>query len=162
MNISGDTPGVNYVDYFTKQFPKDLASMAALRDELATRQGALSAAEAALADRDAAAKELEAAKVEAAGIKADAVKLNDAAKDAAAKVKTREAAVSEGESALAAKVKATEDDLAVRLKACATLEAGQAKLTAELAERSDKLGADSAALNARIKDFQAKVANLSA
>ena len=58
MNISGDTPGVDYVAYFTKQLPKDLAAMAALRDELAVRQGALSAAEAALADRDAAAKVL--------------------------------------------------------------------------------------------------------
>jgi len=62
MNISGDTPGVNYIEYFTKQMPLDLAAMAALRDELAVRQGALSAAEAAVADRDAAAAELAAAK----------------------------------------------------------------------------------------------------
>ena len=45
MNISNDTPGTDYLTYFTTQMPKDLAAMAALRDELAVRQGALSADE---------------------------------------------------------------------------------------------------------------------
>ena len=54
MNISNDTPGTDYIKYFTEQLPKDLAQMAALRDELAIRQGALSAAEATVADREAA------------------------------------------------------------------------------------------------------------
>ena len=40
---------MNYVDYFTNQFPKDLAQMAVLRDELATRQGALTAADRLIA-----------------------------------------------------------------------------------------------------------------
>ena len=44
MNIINDTPGTDYLSYFTTQMPKDLAAMAALRDELAIRQGALSAA----------------------------------------------------------------------------------------------------------------------
>lgn len=162
MNISGDTPGVDYVDYFTKQFPKDLAAMAALRDELATRQGALSAAEAALADRAAAAKELELAKDEAAAIKNDAAQVKAKAKADADKVKAREDAVAAREAALAKQVSDTEADLAVRLKACETLEAGQAKLTAELSARSDKLNEDAVALDARIKSFQEKVANLSA
>ena len=54
MNISNDNPSVDYVDYFTKQFPQDLAKMAALKDELAVRQGALSAAQDAIADREKA------------------------------------------------------------------------------------------------------------
>lgn len=62
MNILNDAPSVNYVDYFTNQFPKDLAQMAALRDELAIRQGALSAAQDALVDREKARQELDAAK----------------------------------------------------------------------------------------------------
>lgn len=62
MQISNDTAALNYVDYFTKQLPIDLATMAALRDELATRQGALSAAENAVADRAKAAEELAAAR----------------------------------------------------------------------------------------------------
>lgn len=162
MNVSGDTPGVDYVAYFTKQFPQDLARMAALRDELATRQGALSAAEAAVADRDTAAKELATAKSEAAVILAEAKDVATKTKEAAAAVKARETAVTAAEAALANKVKSVEDDLAVRLKACETLEAGQARLTAELTERNEKLDADVADLKARVQAFQAKVAALSA
>ena len=72
MNISNDAPAMNYVDYFTTQFPKDLAQMAVLRDELAIRQGALTAAEDAVADRKKAAKELEDAQKEAESIRNDA------------------------------------------------------------------------------------------
>jgi len=46
MDISGDNNHVSYdkaIDYFTKQFPLDLAQMMAARDELAQRQGAISA-----------------------------------------------------------------------------------------------------------------------
>ena len=49
MNISNDSPAVDYVKYFTDQFPKDLAQMASLRDELAKRQGAMSAVQDAAA-----------------------------------------------------------------------------------------------------------------
>jgi pyruvate dehydrogenase E1 component beta subunit len=49
---------MDYMDYFTNQLPKNLATMAALRDELAVRQGALSAAQEAVADRAKAAEEL--------------------------------------------------------------------------------------------------------
>jgi hypothetical protein len=55
-----------------------------------------------------------------------------------------------------------EADLAARLKACASLEAGQAKLTADLSELKAKLDNEAAALELRVKDFQAKVAALSA
>ncbi len=162
MNVSGDTPGVDYVEYFTKQFPQDLARMAALRDELATRQGALSAAEAAVADRDTASKELTAAKSEAAAILAEAKDVATKTKEAAAAAKARETAVAATEVALADKVKTVEADLAVRLKACENLEVGQAKLTAELTARSEKLDADVADLKARVQAFQAKVAAISA
>jgi hypothetical protein len=38
MIISSDTTsGVNYLTYFTKQLPQDLARFAALRDELEVR-----------------------------------------------------------------------------------------------------------------------------
>ena len=41
-SISNDTSAnIDYVDYFVNQLPKNLAQMAALRDELAVRQGAL-------------------------------------------------------------------------------------------------------------------------
>jgi len=161
MDISGDNSNVDYIKYITKQLPKDLVNMLALRDELAVRQGALSAAEAAIADRDAAAAELAAAKEEAAAIKADATKANAKSKERETAVGARETAVDAREIASAKAVSDAEADLAARLKACDSLEAGQAKLTAELADRSAKLDSDNAALEARIKAFQQKVANLS-
>ena len=48
MDISNGSGGIDsskLVDYFSKQFLKDLGEMAVLRDELAKRQGALSAVE---------------------------------------------------------------------------------------------------------------------
>ena len=63
---------MDYMDYFLNQLPKNLATMAALRDELAVRQGALSAAQDAVADRAKAAEELAAAKVTAAEMVAGA------------------------------------------------------------------------------------------
>ena len=81
MQVSNDTPALNYVEYFTKQLPVDLATMAALRDELAIRQGALSAAQDAIADRAAATAELAKARTDAAAIMADAKTASDAAKE---------------------------------------------------------------------------------
>jgi len=59
MNIANDSPSTDYITYFTQQLPKDLAAMAALRDELAKRQGALSAVEDANKMREEAKAELE-------------------------------------------------------------------------------------------------------
>ena len=59
MQVSNDTPAaLNYVEYFTKQLPIDLAALAKLRDELAIRQGALTAPQDAMTDREAARQEL--------------------------------------------------------------------------------------------------------
>ena len=46
MDISNGAGGIDsskFIDYFTKQLPLDLAQMATLRDELARRQGAMTA-----------------------------------------------------------------------------------------------------------------------
>ena len=51
MDLSNGSGGIDsskLVDYFTTQFLKDLGQMAALRDELAKRQGALTAVEDAI------------------------------------------------------------------------------------------------------------------
>jgi hypothetical protein len=72
MQVSNDTPALNYVEYFTKQLPVDLANMAMLRDELAVRQGALSAAQDAITDRAKAAEELATARDQAAAMVASA------------------------------------------------------------------------------------------
>ena len=93
MNVSNDSPAVDYVQYFTKQFPQDLAQMATLRDELAKRQGAMSAVEASLKDREAAKAELEKAKVQADDLVAEAKADNAAAKAKLAEVKDKEKAL---------------------------------------------------------------------
>lgn len=162
MIVSNDTPQLDFIDYIKKQFKTDLLQMIELRSELAKRQGAMSAVENAVADREAAAKELDAAKAEAKAIKEDAA--NDAAKakKALADVKARETAVANAESALEQKVNAVEADLATRTKACDTREAGLEKQADDLAARKSQLDADIAAHAARVKEFQAKVASLTA
>ena len=80
MNVSQDSAPMDYMDYFINQLPRNLATMAALRDELAVRQGALSAAQDAVADRAKAAEELAAAR-------ATAAEMVSGAKDARAALK---------------------------------------------------------------------------
>lgn len=89
MNVSNDAPPMDYLKYFTEQLPQDLARMTALRDELAIRQGALSAVELTVKDRKAAEQELAAAKAEAADILADAKKVSDEAKATLADLKAQ-------------------------------------------------------------------------
>ena len=162
MNISNDTPALNYVEYFTKQLPVDLATMAALRDELAIRQGALSAAQDAVADRAKAAAELATAKTQAAEMVAAAKDKNDKAK-----VKTDELAARETE--LADQVKAFETfsaerdaALTIRENTFDTRERRQSENQTRLDALEAKLAEDQASLDARVKDFQAKVAALKA
>ena len=85
MEISNDTShGVDYLYYFTTQLPQDLARLAALREELQVRQGAMSAVEDATRMRDEAAQILASAKEEA-----DALKADTKAKNADATVKKK-------------------------------------------------------------------------
>ena len=72
MIVANDIPQMDYIDYFTRQLPLNLASMAALRDELVVRQGALSAAQDALQDRDLARQEREAAAADREQARVDA------------------------------------------------------------------------------------------
>ena len=137
MNISNDIPPTDFVDYFTKQLPIDLANMAALRDELAKRQGAMSAVEASLADRAKAADELAAAKAQA--------------KDIDAKAKKKQADLAAREAAVAAAEKRAAET-------AAALEGRERNL----AEAETKLAADRAAFDEKFKEFQAKVASITA
>jgi hypothetical protein len=159
MNITNDSTGnPDFIGYFTKQFLTDLGRMAELRDELAKRQGALTAVEDAIkvkskADSYALTKQaeidslVEAAKV--AKYEADAlvVKLK-------ADGKVFEAKVAATETALEAR----EKDVAGREKKAEANEATIARRNNEISVANDKLNADSAALELRVKAFQAKVA----
>ena len=160
MNIMNDQPNVDYVTYFTQQLPKDLAAMAQLRDELAKRQGALSAVEKANKDREKAAKVLENATAEAAVIVEDAQKVakaNDAKK---AELSALEEALLGQQNSFASEMAAKTADLTSREKQVAKRETTVSALQTEYSSKLQSLDADRAALDARIKAFQDKVAAL--
>lgn len=160
MNIINDSSSVDYLTYFTKQMPKDLAAMAVLRDELAVRQGALSAAEDTVKLKAQAAAALESATAEAAAILADAKEQNAAAKAKKSAQDTREKQLDVRENEFLAKSDARDKDLTLRetqmQKQIDALDAKDAKLFAA----SAKLDEDRTALEARIKAFQDKVASI--
>ena len=162
MNVSNDTPSMNYVEYFTKQLPIDLASMAALRDELAVRQGALSAAQDAVTDRATAAAELTAARSQAADLVAVAKDREEKSKAKAAELTARESAVTDSIKAFDAASAERGTALGLREKASDTREARQQRIQADLDAKAAQLSADQAALDARVQAFQDKVAALKA
>jgi hypothetical protein len=162
MNIVNEQPNVDYVTYFTQQLPKDLAAMAQLRDELAKRQGALSAVEKANKDREKAAKVLEAATAEAATIVADAQKVADASAAKKAELYVLETELVADRKSFVSEAAAKTSDLMNREQQVANREAAVAALQTEYATKLQALDADRAALNARVKAFQDKVAALSA
>jgi chromosome segregation ATPase len=162
MNVSNDTPSMNYVEYFTKQLPVDLASMAALRDELAVRQGALSAAQDAVTDRATAAAELTAARSQAADLVAVAKDREEKSKAKAAELTARESAVTDSIKAFDAASAERGTALGLREKASDTREARQQRIQADLDAKAAQLSADQAALDARVQAFQDKVAALKA
>jgi len=159
MNIQNDSAAaVDYVTYFTKQLPQDLAAMAALRDELAIRQGAMTAVEDAAKLREEAKQLLATTKADAqasqlasSSIISDA-KAQKQAQDARQKeLDKRDAdmndAASENARALAAQTKANDAQAASLAAREATLTQAQAKL----AEAQSVLAS-------RIATFQSKAA----
>lgn len=162
-DITNDVkPPTDYVDYFTKQLPQDLARMASLRDELEKRQGAMTSVEDSLRDRKAAADELAQAKADAAVILQDA---NAQARE----VTADRAALAAAKNKFAAESKTHADSLAKRellVESRETRLAVAEKVLAEgqaaLEKAQAKLASDTAILEARVKAFQEKVAHLTA
>jgi chromosome segregation ATPase len=161
MNITNDSTGSpDYIGYFTKQFLTDLGRMAELRDELAKRQGALSAVEATIKAKNAA-------DVYALGKKVDADAILEKAKDAKATAEALVAELKNNGAELEARIAVNDAELAQREKDVATREKKvQANATAldlrfgELKAENDKLDAATAALDARIKAFQDSIKNI--
>jgi hypothetical protein len=160
MNIINDQPSVDYLTYFTEQLPKDLAAMAQLRDELAKRQGAMSAVEKANKDREKAAKELDAAVAKAALIVEDAEKVARANDTKKADLDAREAALLAEQKSFATEAAAKTAGLMAREQQVAKFEAAVVVLQTEYATKLQSVDADRIALDARIKAFQDKVAAL--
>lgn len=163
MDISNGNGGINsgkLVDYFTKQFLKDLGEMAALKAELEARQGALSAVEDANklradADAYAAAKKAEAddnlraAKLKNAESDIRKINLDKTLASFEVTAKTVNAELDEREKTLSGK-----------LKSLVESEAAVAKANEKAASLIATLEADRATLDARVKAFQDKVASI--
>ena len=160
MNISNDTPSMDYLAYFTTQMPKDLAAMAALRDELAIRQGALSAAEDTVKLKADAAAALESATAEAAAMRAEAKVYMQEAKAQKAAADKREKDLNDRDDKASAQFASREKALSVKemqvQSQMNSLEAKDARLFADQAQ----LESDRVALDARVKAFQDKVASI--
>jgi len=163
MNISSDNGEIDsskFIDYIKKQFPTDLAQMIVLRDELAKRQGALSAVEDANTlrlDADSYAKSV---KAEADVNLAQAKEANNASKELKKALETKEVDLNGREGQYEKDLAAFSKSVESQKKAVADAEASIAKAQVALQTKQDQIDADRTALDARIKSFQAKVASL--
>lgn len=160
MNITNDSAQTDYITYFTKQLPQDLAAMAALRDELALRQGALSAVADAAKMREEAARTLASTKDECATLKTDTQAKNA---EATAKKKLQDAREADLDAREVAAAKAAEDtqaSLTSQALMLGKLEAALIAREGKLEEGLAVLAAGKADLDARVKLFQAKAAAL--
>ena len=163
MNVFGDSGGIDsakFLEYVAKQLPLDVAAMVKAKQEMAKRQGAMTAVEEAHKLRAAAQAALDAAKDQAAGILADA---QAQAAEAASKMveqDTREAAMNAREAAFSASSASQIADLIRRESEVASRESTVQAAAASNATLQSQLQADRNALDSRIKAFQGKVAAL--
>jgi len=163
MDISNGSGGIDsskLMDYFTKDFLKDLGKMAVLRDELAKRQGAMSAVENATKLRADAEAYAASKKSEIDGALADAKETNAKSKAQKADLDARETDIDDKAKALAIADAAFNNSVAAKEQSLANKEAALLKAQNELKIAQDKLASDQATLDARVKAFQAKVASI--
>jgi chromosome segregation ATPase len=163
MDLSNGSGGIDsskLIDYFTKDFLKDLGQMAVLRDELAKRQGALSAVEDAnnlRSDADAYAKSV---KAEADVNLTQAKEANNASKELKKALDAKEADLNKREGQYEKDSAALNKAVEAHKIAVNDAESAVALAQVNLQTRQDQIDADRAALDARIKAFQSKVASL--
>ena len=160
MNITNDGAQTDYITYFTKQLPQDLANMAALRDELALRQGALSAVEDSTKMREEAARTLASTKDECATLKTDTQAKNAEANAKKTRQDIREADLNARAAAATKAAEDTQAGLTSQALMLGKLEAALIAREGKLEEGLVALAAGKADLDARVKLFQAKAAAL--
>lgn len=159
-NGSGGIDSNKLMDYFTKQFLKDLGEMAVLRDELAKRQGALSAVEDANRIRAEADAYAQSRQGETDINLAQAKEANAVAKALQMSLDNREAALNVREGKLDKDTSELAKAVAAHKQAVADAEASLQATEKAVKQAQDKLAADQAALDARVKAFQDKVASI--
>jgi len=159
---AGVIDSAKFLDYITTQLSSDVATLVKTRDELAKRQGALTAVNEAVADRQAAAKELADAKEQAKALLDDAKTKHSRSAAKVADLVAREEKLSALEKSTTDALNAREKDIQNREQILATRESQVVAQAARNDERAAQLDAAEAALAARVKAFQDKVAALSA
>lgn len=159
---SGSIDSAKLIEYITKDFPGEFKQLIEARDELAKRQGALSAVDKALKDRAKAEQTLAAAEKQANDMLATAAaKLQDAAVQLA-DLEAKQTAFDKSQKEFAAAVKAKESDFNDREVQLIAREQSLANAQEVCNDKLAAVEADRISLNARIKAFQDKVAALSA
>jgi chromosome segregation ATPase len=163
MNITNDAGSLDsgkFLEYIKKNLSSDVAQLVATKDELAKRQGALSAVEATIKAKDAA-------DAYALSKKVDADAILEKAKEAKATAEALVAELKNNGAELEARIAVNDAELAQREKDVATREkkvqANANELDVrfgELKAENDKLDAATAALDARIKAFQDSIKNI--
>ena len=158
MNISGDT-GTGTIDLLklVEELPKNLVHMAALRDELAKRQGAVSAVEASLKASEEAQAYAKKTKADADVLKHEAKAKHDAA---IAKEKELEAKKKAFGDEQVLTIKANDEaakSLASREKNVTNREMSADVREAELLAKLNAYNSEKAMFDERVKAFQAKV-----
>jgi len=160
--LTNDIAAFDPIEYYTKQLPLDLARLTALRDELAKRQGALTAVEETHKDREDAAVVLETAKRQAAKILADAKAADAEAKTKAGGLDAREALLTRTHADIIAAVTAREEAVTGREYTVAAREASAAVKEQSLDAMAAKLEAEKNAFNTKVDAFQNMAAQLKA
>ena len=163
MDLSNGSGGIDsskLIDYFTKDFLKDLGQMAVLRNELAKRQGALSAVEDANKLRSDAQIYAQGLKTEAEVNLNQAKQANASAKELKTALDTREASLNTREGEYEKNTAALEKAVQAHKKAVADAEVSLQTAQNALKNEQSRLVADQIALDARVKAFQDKVASI--
>ena len=157
---SGEIDTAKFLEYVAKQLPADVATLVKTKQELAKRQGAITAVNDAIKLRASAESALTAAQEQAAAILEDARSAAVKTADQKAEQDAREAVLNAREAAFLASFASKNDELTRREIEVTAREHTVREDAAENAAVFEQLQVDQNALDLRIKAIQDKVATL--
>lgn len=160
MDVFQSGTPVDYFEYFSKQFPEVVLNMARLRDELALRQGAINAVQDTLKAREEAQFILANAKQEAANLLAQAKVNLDNAENKSAEANALLAQIKAQAADFAKNADAQMTQIQSREKLCADRAKELSEKESALAAKEQSLARMQSDLDAKVKEFQSRVANI--
>lgn len=158
---NGEIDPAKFLEYVQKRFSTDLANMVKTRDELAMRQGALTAVKDAAEDRQRAASALADALMEADILRAAAKAVSEAAAKQKTDLDEREATLNAKQETLNVLNITRTQALDKREKELAIQAVALAEERKDLTALNETLQTNQAAFETRVDAFQKKVASLS-